>query len=172
MIRLTVHAAGELERIEHDLAPGEINLYDCRNCRANPELLGSRVCMFDTERALVARICPETGVRVTYSVDRELLVALQDETPASPMQDFGRWQSVDGKEICFVPMISQPALRLLAQETDAREYGWQSLSASPNHARRTNAFRLIRSERAAVQQENDKRRKQDPPQGRIRKPGR
>jgi hypothetical protein len=135
MIRLTVHAAAELERIERDKAPGEINMYDCRNCRAN----------------------------------KELLVALQDETPLSPMQDFSRWRAADGRELCFVPLISQPAQRLLAQEADAREYGWHSLSDKPNRARRGMAFRIIRSERAVIQREQMKPKDKDGPRGRIQK---
>jgi hypothetical protein len=110
-----------------------------------------RVCFLDTERAKVQRIEPDS---IPVPVDCELMISLLDEAPGNMLHELRRWSGSSGREICFIPLVTTDARRLMAQEADAREYGIGSVTDRPLTARKVSAFRVLRSERATIQVEN------------------
>jgi hypothetical protein len=110
--------------------------------------LSDRACLFDLDAVMVTA---DGGDFVP--VDRETAVALCFDRPGGNiLSSFQRYTDPKCRELCFVPCIRREAQELLASEIDATEYGW----AKPATRWLVEAFRCVRSERAAAQ--NDRHR--------------
>jgi hypothetical protein len=87
-------------------------------------------------------------------VDRDSAVALCLDRPgANILSGFQRWLTRDGKELCFIPCVRREAQELLASEIDATEYKW---TGKPGRWL-VEAFRTVRAERAAAQNDRIRR---------------
>lgn len=104
-----------------------------------------RLCFFDSERYVVSR----EGVS-PISVDGELAIALC-EGKGDAAKEFTEWKQ-DGRSLCPIAAVPEWSQEVLADEADAREY-----HERPQNRWQREAWRVIRSERAAVQDEWRKR---------------
>lgn len=83
-------------------------------------------------------------------MDGELALALLPGREGI-QQELSEWRG-DGRALCPVPVVQEWALRVIEEEADAREWGGR-----PRTRWDLEAWRVIRSERAAVQDEWRKR---------------
>lgn len=89
------------------------------------------------------------------AADGELLLALLPEGE-DPLKDFGRFETVSKRSICFIPLCTSPLLdELLSAEVDAREYG---VNTGTLQRWKLEAFRVVRTERVLVEDERWKPR--------------
>ncbi len=104
-----------------------------------------------------SRPTKESPVSPAIVLDASNALRFVDDRP-DLIKEIRRWRSRDNhsKELCHVPLIDHEAMEMQAREVDASQYGING----PQTRREVEAFRIIRSERAICQAEDDRHREQ------------